>query len=323
MSVATPVRPEVLAERSESECLVDQLSNRIGGLGVELADVASNVQEVANRVSAQSELFTHLQTTAETMVSANHGIADASRAVQSASSEAVGEIIQSRGAVDSAVRHIAELVESVGRIETRLAAVSSALAQVAKVSTSIEAIAKQTNLLALNATIEAARAGAAGRGFAVVASEVKNLAEATRQATQQIGDTVRGLDGQVGSLIGESGEASLRARNAGGGAQQIQSIIARVQDGFARVGQEIDGVTRAATSNLAHCDEVIAELSHLARGVDLSSTDLKHADDRVAKLLETSEGLIALIAESGVETADAPMIRTVITNAKRIADLFE
>ena len=114
---------------------------------------------------------------------------------------------------------------------------SSALAQVAKVSTSIEAIAKQTNLLALNATIEAARAGDAGRGFAVVASEVKNLAEATRQATQQIGDTVRGLDGQVGSLIGESGEASVRAKNAGEGAAQIQGIIARVQDGFAKVGQ--------------------------------------------------------------------------------------
>ena len=91
MSAAKPDRPEVSSERSESERLVDQLSNRIGGLGVELADVASNVQEVASRVSAQSELFTHLQNTAETMVSANHNIADASRAVQSASSEAVGD----------------------------------------------------------------------------------------------------------------------------------------------------------------------------------------------------------------------------------------
>ena len=102
-----------------------------------------------------------------------------------------------RGAVDTAVSHISELVAAVERIEARLSAVGSALAQVAKVSGSIEAIAKQTNLLALNATIEAARAGNAGRGFAVVASEVKNLAEATRQATHQISDTVRDLDGQI------------------------------------------------------------------------------------------------------------------------------
>jgi methyl-accepting chemotaxis protein len=308
---------------SASERLVDQLANRIGGLGVELADVAGNVQEVANRVSTQSERFGHLQKTAKTMVCANHDIANASQAVQTATTAAVGEITQSRAAVDTAVNHIAELIEAVGRIETRLGAVGSALAQVAKVSGSIEAIAKQTNLLALNATIEAARAGAAGRGFAVVASEVKNLAEATRRATHQIGETVRDLDGQVGSLIGESSDASLRAKSAGEGAEQIQGIIVRVQNGFTSVGQEIDGVAKAATSNLAHCDMVIDELGHLAKGVDLSSSDLKNADERVAKLLDVSEELIALIADSGVETSDAPLIRTVIDTAKRISDAFE
>jgi methyl-accepting chemotaxis protein len=243
--------------------------------------------------------------------------------VQSATTAAVGEITQSRSVVETAVQHIAELIEAVGRIEHRLSSVGSALSDVAKVSGSIEAIARQTNLLALNATIEAARAGAAGRGFAVVASEVKNLAEATRQATQLIGDTVRGLDGQVTNLIGESGDASVRAKNAGEGAARIQSIIARVQDGFTAVGREIDGVTKAATTNLAHCDRVIDELGHLAEGVDLSSTELKHADDRVAKLLEISEGLIALIADSGVETSDAPLIRVVIEISKKISAAFD
>jgi methyl-accepting chemotaxis protein len=225
--------------------------------------------------------------------------------------------------VETAVRHIAELVEAVGRIEHRLASVGTALADVAKVSGSIEAIARQTNLLALNATIEAARAGSAGRGFAVVASEVKNLAEATRQATQLIGDTVRGLDGQVTGLIGESGDAAARAKDAGDGATRIQSTIARMQNGFTSVGHEIDAVAKAATSNLEHCDRVIEELGDLARGVDLSSTELKQADGRVAKLLELSESLIVLIADSGVETADAPLIRVVIDTAKQISDAFE
>jgi methyl-accepting chemotaxis protein len=322
MPVAQPAKSEATASiPSDSERLVDQLANRIGGLGVELADVAGNLQEVAGRVTGQSERFGHLQKTAETMVSANRGIATASRAVQSATSAAVGEITQSRTAVETAVRHIAELIEAVGRIELRLGDVGTALAQVAKVSGSIEAIAKQTNLLALNATIEAARAGDAGRGFAVVANEVKSLAEATRQATHLIGETVRDLDGQLGNLIDAS--ASLRAKSAGEGAQQIQSIIVRVQDGFTSVGHEIDGVARAATSNLADCDMVIDELGTLAKGVDLSSIELKHADDRVAKLLDLSEGLIELIADSGVETSDAPLIRIVIDTAKQISAAFE
>jgi methyl-accepting chemotaxis protein len=329
MSVAQPIKlerakPERAADAAiAAERLVEQLANRIGGLGVELADVTGNLQEVAGRVSVQSERFGHLQKTAETMVAANHDIASASQAVQSATSSAVGEITQSRGVVETAVTHISELIAAVDRIEQRLGAVGEALAQVAKVSGSIEAIAKQTNLLALNATIEAARAGAAGKGFAVVASEVKGLAEATRQATHLIGDTVRDLDGQVGNLIVESGDASLRAKSAGEGAQKIQGIIVRVQDGFTSVGREIDGVAKAATSNLAHCDAVIGELGNLGKGVDLSSTDLRQADERVAKLLDISEQLIELIATSEVGTSDTPLIRIVVDTARQISEAFE
>ncbi|MGJ5008123.1 methyl-accepting chemotaxis protein [Bradyrhizobium oligotrophicum] len=323
MSVAQRAILESHDARTGAERLIDEIADRIGGLGVELADVAGNVQEVANRVSYQSQRFGHLQATAKTMVAANHDIATASQAVQSATTAAVGDITQSRNVVDTAVRHIAELVESVERIEQRLGSVGDALSQVAKVSVAIEAIAKQTNLLALNATIEAARAGSAGRGFAVVASEVKSLAEATRQATQEIGDTLRGLDSQVKSLLGESGQASSRAKTAGEGAQQIGGIIVRVQDGFTSVGQEIDGVAKAATSNLAHCDAVISELNELAKGVDQSSVELKQADSRIAKLLDHSEALIGLIAESGVQTTDAPLIKTVVETARQISATFE
>jgi methyl-accepting chemotaxis protein len=228
--------------------------------------------------------------------------------VQSATSAAVGEITQSRTAVETAVRHIAELIEAVGRIELRLGDVGTALAQVAKVSGSIEAIAKQTNLLALNATIEAARAGDAGRGFAVVANEVKSLAEATRRATHLIGETVRDLDGQVDNLIGASGDASIRAKSAGEGARQIQSIIVRVQDGFTSVGHEIDGVAKAATSNLADCDMVI-ELGTLAKGVDLSSIEPR-APTTGWRGSSTFRGAHRIDADSGVETST--LIRIVI-----------
>src|ERR1700693_4834246 len=58
MPVAQPAKSEAAAAvRSDSERLVDQLADRIGGLGVELADVAGNLQEVAGRVSSQSARF--------------------------------------------------------------------------------------------------------------------------------------------------------------------------------------------------------------------------------------------------------------------------
>lgn len=67
----------------------------------------------------------------------------------------------------------------------------------------IQELADQTNLLVLNATIEAARAGESGRSFAVVASEVKELANATAKATQNIEQSVREIRQSITESIGE------------------------------------------------------------------------------------------------------------------------
>lgn len=309
--------------RSVSEKLVEDLGNGVGRLGVELADVLGNVHDVAERVSRQSEQCGQLQRTTETMVSANRNIDAAARAVQSAATVAVSEIAESRTVVVSAVEHIAELIRAVSRIEERLGAVGAVLSQVGAVSGTIEGIAKQTNLLALNATIEAARAGSAGRGFAVVANEVKSLAEATRQATLQISNTVRDLDAQIGSLIDESVTATRQAKDAGDGADQIQGVIVRVHEGISAVGEDINAIASAAAANLDHCDTAIAELGELVKGVDASSGDLQHADERVEGLLGFSEKLIDAIANSGVETSDTPLIRAVVDTAKAISEAFE
>src|SRR3954471_17899987 len=120
MSIAQPLplrgadAPQTgMAPPSGRERLVDQLANGIGSLGVELADVAGNLKEVAGRVENQADRFGHLQKTAETMVATNRDIAAASQAVQSAAGRAVAEITGSRAGMDSAVQHIAELVSAV------------------------------------------------------------------------------------------------------------------------------------------------------------------------------------------------------------------
>ena len=76
ITTAAIKQDDIAAGRSDHDRLVDQLAGRIGGLGVELADVAGNLKEVAGRVSTQADRFNHLQKTAETMASANHDIAD-------------------------------------------------------------------------------------------------------------------------------------------------------------------------------------------------------------------------------------------------------
>ena len=303
--------------------VIADISNRIGNLGVETADVAGNLDEISGRVAKQAEQFKSLHHTAETMVETNRDLDKSARAAQTAATTAGTEVDQSRNVVSEAVQHISELTQAVSRIEAKLQSFGSVLEQVAGVANTIETIAKQTNLLALNATIEAARAGQAGRGFAVVAGEVKSLAEETRKATTRIGAIVSDLNSQIGGLIAESKTASQHAGEAGQGANQLQGVAARVHDEFSAVGREIQTIAQMAAANLGYCDTVMGELAEFSKNVDVSATNLKQADQRVQALLKTSETLIEYVAESGVATPDTPLIEAVVQTAKRIEAEFE
>jgi methyl-accepting chemotaxis protein len=303
--------------------LVSELASRVGTLGVELADVAGNLEEVTNRVTNQAGQFKELQRAAETMVAGNREIDRASKEAQQAATAAGTEISESRTLIGGAVQHIADLTGAVGHIEERLGSFSTLLRQIGGVATSIERIAKQTRLLSLNAGIEAARAGEAGRGFAVVAGEVKSLAEETRTATDRIGEIVRALGDQIEGLVNESNEAAKHAGHAGSGAEKVKGVIIRADDAFNTVGREIDAIAQSATDNLDACNAALTQLSDLADGVELSSSNLKRADQRIEGLLFLSETLIEFIAESGVETADTPLIRLGVDTATRICAEFE
>ena len=65
-------------------------------------------------------------------------------------------------------------------------------------------ITSQTNLLALNASIEAARAGEAGKGFAVVAEEIRQLADSSRKAANDIQEISQIVTDAVDKLAKEA-----------------------------------------------------------------------------------------------------------------------
>ena len=117
-----------------------------------------------------------------------------------------------------------------------------------------QSIAEQTNLLALNATIEAARAGDAGKGFAVVAAEVKNLANQTTRATEEIAGQISGIQDSTQNALGAIEHISGRMKELN---EVAGGIAAAVSEQDAATGEIARNVSEAATGTKEVAQNVV------------------------------------------------------------------
>lgn len=229
-------------------------------------------QSVSNVMDSASTMAGNAVETGTLSQDASVAIEEASANIQTVSSAST-ELSSSISEISRQMAQTSEVsraaVDEIERTNSRVVALNEAAKSIGQVVLLINDIAEQTNLLALNATIESARAGEAGKGFAVVASEVKNLANQTATATDDIrikineiqhetsaaadavlgiGDTIRKIDeltAVVASAVEEQGAATSEiARNvdeAAQGANQVSGVVQEVAKAADETGKLAEG----------------------------------------------------------------------------------
>ncbi|WP_421783462.1 methyl-accepting chemotaxis protein [Kiloniella litopenaei] len=256
--------------------LADDFENQVGSTIREVSNAATGMEASAQLLSTTAEntsqQATSVAAASDEAASNVQTVAAAAEELSASEREINRQVGRSSEVVAGAVKKADGAHETVGTLV-------SSVDEIGKVIELITGIAEQTNLLALNATIEAARAGEAGKGFAVVASEVKNLANQTAKATEEISgqisnvqsvteDAAKALEAIGNSIreVNEIGEAiSTAVEEQGAATQEIARNVEQASAGTREVSSNIQHVRQAAADTGETAKEILKASSSLSQ----------------------------------------------------------
>jgi methyl-accepting chemotaxis protein len=215
--------------------------------------------QVANASAAVEEMAASIRQVAMNADSAAEAAQRAAQVAQTGGNTVL-ETIEGMRRIRATVQDSAQKIKSLG--ESSL--------EISKIVQTIEDIANQTNLLALNATIEAARAGEAGRGFAVVAEQVRELAERSSKATNDISQLVQTIQSETQDAVSAMERGTLEVERG-----------TKLADQASRALEEIRSVVQQST-------ELIQEISLAAKQQDIASSGVVSAMTEVSQIAKQS-----------------------------------
>jgi methyl-accepting chemotaxis protein len=281
--------------------------DELGRLAVDLERTQANLRElIAGAVSSAQTVAATAASLGESAArsSASSDGTAAQAGVVASAAEQVSQNVQTVAAgaeeMGASIREIAQNsneAAKVANLATEQAAVTNETVQklgassleIGNVIKVITSIAEQTNLLALNATIEAARAGEAGKGFAVVASEVKELAQETAKATEDIARRVEAIQGDTEGAVGAIAEITQII----GQINDYQLTIASaVEEQSATTTEMSRGVQESATG----ASEIAGNITGIAAGAQENARTMEQMSAAVGELAHVSEQLRAQVS---------------------------
>ena len=280
----------------------EQLAASSSEIATAMVDISGGAEAQRNDLREVAAALERLRAATDQMTGAATRVAGLAGEIRTVADRYRGDIAAAGGAL----REVREAVEGASGRVTELAARSTAIDDFVDL---IKRISSQTNLLALNAAIEAARAGEHGRGFAVVAQEVRQLADESARAAEDVARATGAIRTQVDGASESMAAGQSRVRGVAATAEAavrgLAEIVAAVEqveqaaaqlartatearDTTGQIGRTVDLVGGRAMSHASGAEEVTAAAQQQGASTEETAAAAGH-------LLQAAEKLRGLV----------------------------
>ena len=293
-------RPVNMAMEGISEIAKGNLASRWKvSSNDELGQMLSSMNEMADSLAG---IVTQVNTTSMTMAGGSQELAQGNNDLSQRTEEQAAALEQTASSMEEMTSNVKQSAENavkanelavgardqaekggevVEKAVTAMGEINDSSKKIAEIIGMINEISFQTNLLALNAAVEAARAGEQGRGFAVVASEVRNLAQRSGNAADEIKKLIEDSVAKVqngSQLVEETGKALSEIRD---GVTRVTDIVSEMNAASQEQSSGIEQVNRA----VMQMDEVVQQNAALVEEGAATSDNLSEEAQNLTELM--------------------------------------
>jgi methyl-accepting chemotaxis protein len=266
-------------------------SEELSASGEEVAaaaqQVGQSIQQVASGAEEQSAQVEETNSRMNELIGQINDVSYMSDKMEDQADNVMNNIKEGNTLVNNSVGQIEAVKTNSNEVSNRINNLGDLSNKIGEIVQLINNIAAQTNLLALNAAIEAARAGEAGRGFSVVADEIRQLAEESENATNQISSLVKEIQNGVGNAVEKMDETEV--------------VVDQSVDAIKSTGNSFEKINKATTNLM----ELIENISLKAKNVGLNSKEVESIIQEIASVSEEAASNSEEVAAASEEQSSS------------------